>query len=83
VVVAFPELEAAGIEPGNPVEIRVQAIPKLVLPAKVSRTAWELSVTTRTLRVEIDIDLSKPVLDASGQPVILRPGLFATVKRLP
>jgi RND family efflux transporter MFP subunit len=83
VVVPVPELDAAFVEVGNPVEIRLQAVPGLVLPAAVARTAGSLDESTRTLRVEVDLDNTpEQAITAAGTAaaarVVLRPGLYAT-----
>jgi RND family efflux transporter MFP subunit len=78
VVVAVPELEAAFVDVGDAVEIRLQALPGMVVSGVVARTAGSLDEASRTLRVEIDLDNQPSAeLSGSGAPR-LRPGLYAT-----
>ena len=80
VVVAVPELQAAYVDVGDPVEIRLQAAPHVLLSGSVSRTAASLDQATRTLRVETDLDNTavddRPA--SQNQQPTLRPGLYAT-----
>jgi RND family efflux transporter MFP subunit len=64
-----PELEAALVDTGDKVTLRVQALAGKELPATVARTSWSLNKANRSLRVEADIDNEK---------AILRPGMYAT-----
>jgi RND family efflux transporter MFP subunit len=80
VVVAVPEIDAAFVDVGDPVEIRLQALPGLVINGTVARTASSLDDATRTLRAEIDLD-NRAHPDASESRAAapqLRPGLYAT-----
>lgn len=70
-VVEVPELEAPLIEVGSRAFIRVQALGPEEIEGKVTRTAWVLDETVRTLRIEID--LANP----DGR---LRPGMYATAR---
>ena len=70
IVVAVPERDVPDIEPGNPVEIEIEALPGKKWSAKVSRIAHAEDPKTRTMHVEID--LANP----TGQ---IRPGMSATV----
>lgn len=70
VVAGVPEADAPFIEPGDPAEIRFQALDGRTLAGRVSRTSWSLDQGTRTLRAEIDIE------NADGS---IRPGLYAYV----
>lgn len=80
VVVAVPELQAAYVDVGDPVEIRLQAAPHVLLSGSVSRTAASLDPGTRTLRVEADLDNRPGVARTTSRnpPPTLRPGLYAT-----
>lgn len=75
VVTAVPEITAAFVDVGDPVEIRLQAVPGAAVTGTVARTAGSLDEQTRTLRAEIDLD-NTPAAAGGGQP--LRPGLYAT-----
>jgi HlyD family secretion protein len=55
VVVQVPSRDVPLVEPGLPVEVSIDALPNLHLPAKVSRIAAAVDEKTRTMRVEIDI----------------------------
>jgi RND family efflux transporter MFP subunit len=72
-VVHVPEIDAAFVEPGDPVELRLQAIPGSLVTGNVARTGWRLAEATRTLRVEVDLNPA-----AEDMPPGLRPGLYAT-----
>lgn len=78
VVVAVPELEASFVDVGDPVEIRLQALPGTVVKGAVARTAGSLDEATRTLRVEIDLENPAPGALPSPESPRLRPGLYAT-----
>jgi HlyD family secretion protein len=69
IFVDVPELEAEFVSIGDKAEIRVQALGGKVVPGSVTRTAWALDASNRSLRTEIDID------NPDG---VLRPGMFAT-----
>jgi len=75
VVTAVPEIAAAFVDVGDPVEIRLQAMPGVAVTGMVARTAGSLDDSTRTLRAEIDLD-NTPAAAGGGLP--LRPGLYAT-----
>jgi HlyD family secretion protein len=80
VVVAVPEIDAAFVDVGDPVEIRLQAVPGLVINGTVARTAGSLDDATRTLRAEIDLD-NRPAavaVESRAASPQLRPGLYAT-----
>lgn len=68
IFVDIPELEAEFVTIGDKTEIRVQALGGKVVPGSVTRTAWALDASNRSLRTEID------VANADG---VLRPGMFA------
>jgi HlyD family secretion protein len=73
VFVDVPELEAERVdagEHGDPAVVRVQALDGKTFDAKVTRFAWSLDPTNRSLRTEIDVP------NPEG---MLRPGMFATV----
>lgn len=65
-----PEVLAAQVRPGNPVEARAAALPGVLFKGKVSAILPEVNPATRTIKVRIE--LANP----SGQLV---PGMFATV----
>jgi membrane fusion protein, multidrug efflux system len=56
VFVQVPQDDAAGIGPGTPVYLTTQQYPNRRFPAKVARTANAIDPTSRTLRVEVDVD---------------------------
>jgi RND family efflux transporter MFP subunit len=66
VFVELPEDEAAFVDVGDPVTLRVPAVPGLTVESTIARTAWALNSTARTLRAEIDAP------NADGK---LRPGM--------
>lgn len=68
---AVPEAESAGWQPGQPVEIRLPALPSEVLNASVSAVLPEARLDSRSLRVRII--LPNPQLR-------LRPGMTAQVR---
>ena len=68
ITVGVPETDALFVNPGDEARIRLQALDGKTFAGKVTRTAWALDTSTRTLRVEIDL----PNADD-----ILRPGLYA------
>jgi HlyD family secretion protein len=67
--VDVPETEAAFVDVGDAVSIRIPALAGRDIEAAVTRTSWALDVANRSLLVEIDIP------NAEGD---LRPGMFAT-----
>jgi RND family efflux transporter MFP subunit len=56
VFVQVPQDAAAGITLGTPVYLTTQQYPNRRFPAKVARTADAIDPTSRTLRVEVDVD---------------------------
>jgi multidrug efflux pump subunit AcrA (membrane-fusion protein) len=68
VFVAVPEADAVWVGVGAPARVRVQALLGQEFSGKVTRTAWSLNSTTRTLRTEIDLP------NPDGR---LRPGMYA------
>jgi RND family efflux transporter MFP subunit len=68
--VSVPEMIATEVDPGDRVEIRLQALRGLNLEGRVTRTSWTLDAKNRTLRTEIDLP------NPNGK---LRPGLYANV----
>ncbi|WP_165252030.1 efflux RND transporter periplasmic adaptor subunit [Paludisphaera soli] len=70
VAVGVPEVDATFVQPGDPAEVRVQALDGRTVKGAVSRISWSLDRATRTLRTEIDLD------NPDGT---LRPGLYAYV----
>jgi membrane fusion protein (multidrug efflux system) len=69
--VAMPELEAGKVKVGQPVRISVEGVTGNAFEAKVSRLAYALDDTTKTMLVEAD--LANPNL-------AFRPGMYATIK---
>jgi len=69
VTVAVPEMYAAEVNPGDRVQIRLQALAGRTFEGKITRTAWTLDARNRTLRTEIDVP------NPGG---LLRPGLYAS-----
>lgn len=55
ITVDVPEVYAPAVNPGDRVEIKLQAMEGRTIEGKVSRIAWALDPKTRTLRVEIDV----------------------------
>jgi len=64
-----PELEAAMVNVGDAVTLRVQALPGKELQAVVTRTGWSLDNANHSLRTEVDVANDKSSL---------RPGMYAT-----
>ncbi len=69
VYVEIPELEAAGIDVGDPAVIHIQAMPGSDKAFPVTRTSWSLNPVNRSLRAEIDVP---------NDGARLRPGMYAT-----
>lgn len=69
--VPVPEIEAARVQVGQPVVVTTDSLPGNTFLGKVSRHTGALEEATRSLLVEAD--LPNPNL-------ILRPGMYATVK---
>jgi RND family efflux transporter MFP subunit len=70
-VVAMPEIEAARVQPGQPVVLTTEAVPGRTFRGTVSRHTGALDEKTRTLQVEADF----PNGDGA-----LRPGMYVNVK---
>jgi multidrug efflux pump subunit AcrB/multidrug efflux pump subunit AcrA (membrane-fusion protein) len=68
ITVRVPEKYAMEVDPGDQVQVRVQAFKAKDFVGKVTRTAWTLDAKNRTLRTEIDVP------NPGGT---LRPGLYA------
>jgi HlyD family secretion protein len=68
VFVSVPETDAAWISVRTPATVRVQALQGQEFPGEVTRTAWSLNQTTRTLLTEIDLH---------NPERRLRPGMYA------
>lgn len=66
----LPEIQAALIQPGNPVVARVAAYPNETFQGKVAALLPEVNPVTRTLKARIEVANPKGVL---------KPGMFATV----
>jgi len=71
IVTDIPELEAPQVNIGARAMIRVQSLGGEEIEGQVTRTAWVLDPSSRTLRTEIDLP------NPSGH---LRPGMYATVR---
>jgi len=69
-----PEVAAAQVRPGNPVEARTPAVPSTVFKGKVNAILPEVNPATRTIKARIE------VANPNGQLV---PGMFATVNFAP
>jgi len=73
VCVEVPEMEASAVDAGDKgdsVVISIQSLGKKTIEGRVSRTAWGLDQSNRSLRIEIDV----PNTDR-----LLRPGMYASV----
>jgi RND family efflux transporter MFP subunit len=68
IFVDVPEADAPLVDRGDPAVLHVPALEKKEFPASVTRTAWALHTSTRTLRTEVDVP------NESGE---LRPGMYA------
>jgi membrane fusion protein, multidrug efflux system len=69
--VALPEVEASLAQIGLPVKLTVEGLAGRTFEAKVSRLSYALDDATKTMLIEADL----PNAD-----LILRPGMYATVK---
>tara|TARA_Y100000766_G_scaffold43947_1_gene34037 strand:+ start:82 stop:1452 length:1371 start_codon:yes stop_codon:yes gene_type:complete len=65
--VAIPERDASEVDAGDPVVLRLDALPKAPIDAVVSRAAQRLDPSTRTMLAEIEVD------NTEGR---LLPGMF-------
>jgi RND family efflux transporter MFP subunit len=73
VIVDIPEMEAPLVDSGDkadPAIVHVQSLRDRQFDAQVTRTAWSLDASNRSLRTVIDIP---------NDESLLRPGMFATV----
>jgi multidrug efflux pump subunit AcrA (membrane-fusion protein) len=70
VFVEVPEADAAWVQKAAAAQVRVPALQNLTRAGAVTRTAWSLNRTSRTLLAEIDLP------NKDGQ---LRPGLYVSV----
>jgi RND family efflux transporter MFP subunit len=68
IFVDVPEKDATSVNPGGRALIRVQALGGTEFEGTVTRSAWALDETSRTLRTEIDVP------NPDGK---LRPGMYA------
>lgn len=73
IFVSVPEIDADWVHVGTPALVRVQALRGQEFKGTVTRTAWSLNTTTRTLLTEID--LHNPDVTKMGRR--LRPGMYA------
>ncbi len=69
--VAVPEIEAARIRVGQPVEMTIEALPGRSFQGKVSRTSGALDEVTRSLVIEADFP---------NPDLTLRPGMYAILR---
>jgi len=72
IFVDIPETEAPSVQggaEGDTAVVEVQALNDREYPASVTRTAWSLEASNRSLRAEIDIE---------NDDGLLRPGMYAT-----
>lgn len=69
-VLQIPEVDAPFIKIGTEVEIVIKALGSEPIRAAIARTAVALKASTRTMRVEVDLD------NSSGR---LAPGMYAQV----
>ena len=65
--VAIPERDASEVDAGDPVVLRLDALPKAPIDAVVTRAAQRLDPSTRTMLAEIEVD------NTGGR---LLPGMF-------
>jgi multidrug efflux pump subunit AcrA (membrane-fusion protein) len=73
IFVSVPETDADWVREGAPATVRVQALQGQEFKGKVTRTAWSVNRTTRTLLTEVD--LPNPEVPKLGRR--LRPGMYA------
>ncbi len=71
VEVFVPEPEAPLLKPGLTAEVKVDELPGRAFAGQVTRIAWSLEETTKTMPVEIEL---------ANPDGTLRPGMFATAK---
>ena len=71
VEVFVPEPEAPLLKPGLAAEVKVDELPGKAFAGQVTRIAWSLEETTKTMPVEIEL---------ANPDGTLRPGMFATAK---
>src|SRR5262249_54217755 len=71
ITVGIPEAFASALDPGDRVEVRLQAMNGRIVEGKVSRISWALDPKTRTIGAEIDLP------NPGGK---LLPGLYAYAK---
>ncbi len=69
--VPVPEAEAARAQVGQPVRFTVEGLPGVFFEAVISRISYALDEATRTMLIEADVPNPK---------LLLRPGMYATVK---
>jgi multidrug efflux pump subunit AcrA (membrane-fusion protein) len=70
VVLSLPERDVPLVDPGDPAEVEIDALPGKKWSAKVARIAGSLDFRSRTMRVEIDLP------NPTGQ---LLPGMYGRV----
>ena len=71
VEVFVPESEAPLLKPGLAAEVKVDELTGKSFSGQVTRIAWSLDETTKTMAVEIEL---------ANPDGVLRPGMFATAK---
>lgn len=69
--VSVPELEASLVRVGQPVRLTLESFPGKVFEGTVARQSYALDEITRSLLVEADLP---------NPDLILRPGMYATIK---
>jgi HlyD family secretion protein len=70
VTVDVPEMEAGMLSAGDKAVVRVQSLGNREFTAPVTRDAWSLNASNRSLRAEVDL----PNIEGA-----LRPGMYASV----
>jgi multidrug efflux pump subunit AcrA (membrane-fusion protein) len=80
-VVGVPEADAAYVAAGSRARIRVPALANHEFPARVTRTAWALNPTSRTLQAQVELPNPQgkflPGMYAYGSVLIERPNVRA------
>ncbi len=85
VFVDVPEHDANFVHDGSPASVLIQAYRGEPIAASVTRSAWALEVTSRTLRAEIDLPNTDrkilPGMYAYGFVYVTHPNVFALPRR--
>jgi RND family efflux transporter MFP subunit len=83
IMIDVPEVESWRVDVGDPVSIKIPALPRVVLDSgnsqgmdgpRITRISWSLRPPTRTLRAEVEVD--NRTLPKESK---LRPGMYAIV----